>query len=84
MACGSAETDFGSLSDQCDIDSGRKIVSCVRDCGDVASTVRIILPGMIAGQPQSFKVGPRMHIECALFVLAVVRECNRIQQTNYS
>lgn len=30
MAYGSTETGFGSLSDQCDINSGRKTVSC--DC----------------------------------------------------
>ncbi|MFT4578775.1 MAG: hypothetical protein ACI9UO_001600 [Nitrospinales bacterium] len=84
MACGSAETGFGSLSDQCDIDSGSKTVSCVSDCGYVASAVWVILPVKIAGQPQSFKVGSRMDIVCALFELAVVRKCNRSQQTNYS
>ena len=83
MACGSAETGFGSLSDQRDIGRGGKSVSCVSDCSDVASAVGIILPVKIAGQPKGFKVGSRIGIVCALFVLSVVRKRNRSQQTNY-
>ena len=82
MAGGSAEIGFGFLSAQCHIDSSRKSVSGIRDCGDVAGAIRVILPIKIAGQPQDFKVSSRVYIECALFVLAVLRDCDGSQHAN--
>ena len=82
MACGSAETGFGSLSDQRDIGRGGKSVSCVSDCSDVASAVGIILPVKIAGQPKTFQVGLGMNIVGALFILRVIRVCDGCQHSN--